>query len=180
MSDPNPSAPDRAILPDSELDFWTARYTQSLDDQGQSDGQVYVIARIGSERFAIPMQDLDEVASVTTGIALPHVSHRVLGLANIRGELLPLLDTGALLGISASHRLGAANRTLVVRDQDGRRTGLPVDAVESVETLDPNAFQPQSGRPDALIRRLGLGEHEGHALSLLDVTPLRQGSISSF
>ena len=181
MSDPAPFAPSTAPLPAAELDHWTGRYAQALDPLESSTDRVFVIVRVAGERFALPMQALDEVASVATGIALPHVSALVLGLANVRGELLPLLDTGALLGISAGYRLGPANRTLVVRDRRGRRTGLPVDAVESVEALDPESFQPQAAAAaGAPIRRVGVGEHKGRSLTLLDVGPLLAAGFSHF
>jgi chemotaxis signal transduction protein len=178
MADTPPSA--LPPLPEPELDYWTERYAQG-GAEVEHPGQAYVLVRLSGERFAVAMQDLDEVATVTTGIALPHLDPRVLGLANVRGELLPLLDTAALLGLGTAYRLGGRNRTLVIRDQHGRRTGLPVDAVEAVEDLDPGTFQIRHGAPGgAPVRRVGVGEHKGQSLSLLDVTPLRQASFSHF
>lgn len=182
-SGPGP-APDHAgdaPLPAALLEHWTARYAQPLDQAGAAAADTFVIVRVGGERFAVPMQALDEVASVAAGIALPHVSALVLGLANVRGEVLPLLDTGALLGIGADYRLGAANRTLVVRDQRGRRAGLPVDAVESVEALAVQAFKAQGATAaSAPVRRVGVGEHQGRALTLIDVSPLLASGFNHF
>ncbi|WP_295447974.1 chemotaxis protein CheW [uncultured Thiodictyon sp.] len=181
MSDPTELAPCAAPLPAAELEHWTKRYAQTVDPLGDLTGSVFVIVRVAGERFALPMQALDEVASVTTGIALPHVSALVLGLANVRGELVPLLNTGALLGINSSYRLGAANRTLVVRDARSRRAGLPVDAVESVVALDADSFQAQGGvATNAPIRRIGVGEHKGRSLTLLDVSPLLAAGFNHF
>ncbi|HYN77658.1 MAG TPA: chemotaxis protein CheW [Lamprocystis sp. (in: g-proteobacteria)] len=180
MPQPAPTPSVGAALTDSELEYWTGRYAQVVEAE-QTGGRPFVVVSLGGERFAIGLQDLDEVAGVTSGIALPHVSPLVLGLANVRGELLPLLDTAALLGVGGGYRLGVANRTLVVRDRRGRRTGLPVDGIESVEELNPNAFQTAGeGEATAPIRRGGVGEHRGLALSLLDVTPLREGNFSHF
>ena len=180
MQQPPPTEAVGATLADSVLDYWTGRYAQAIGTE-QTGGRPFVVVSLGGERFAIPLADLDEVACIASGIALPHVSPLVLGLANVRGELLPLLDTAALLGVGGCYRLGVANRTLVVRDRRGRRTGLPVDGIESVEELNPNVFQT-AGVGDAIapIRRGGVGEHRGLALSLLDVTPLREGSFSHF
>jgi chemotaxis signal transduction protein len=167
-------------LPESELERWTERYAESATES-QTLGVHFVVVRVGGERFAVALDDLDEVACVTTGIAVPHVSPLVLGLANIRGELLPLLDTGALLGVPARFRLDAANRTLVIRDHRGRRVGLPVEAVEAVEELSPECFQDVSGGDVSdLIRRDGLAEHQGKALARIDLTRLRVGSFSHF
>lgn len=174
--------PESALddLADLDLAHWTARYAESAA-AARTALRPFVLVRVGGERFAVALDDLDEVACVTTGIALPHVNPLILGLANIRGELLPLLDTAAILDVAAGYRLGTANRTLVVRDRRGRRTGLPVDGVESVEELDPDLFQTMTrGESTDLVRRNGLAEHRGRALARLDLTPLRAGSFSHF
>jgi chemotaxis signal transduction protein len=94
---------------------------------------------------------------------------------------LPLLDTGALLHVPARFRLDSANRTLVIRDHRGRRVGLPVEAVDAVEELTPERFQGiGGGEPTALIRRSGVAEHRGQALTRIDLTRLRLGSFSHF
>ena len=180
MPPPAPPQPADAALPESALDYWTGRYAQAIGT-AQTGGRPFVVVSLGGERFAIALDDLDEVACIASGIALPHVSPLVLGLANVRGELLPLLDTAALLGVGGGYRLGIANRTLVIRDRRGRRTGLPVDGIESVEELHPDAFQAAGAAEAAApIQRGGVGEHRGLALSRLDVTPLREGNFSHF
>lgn len=176
---PHPGA-GSDTLPGSELDFWTARYAQPPQDDQSGLARAYLIARVGGERFAVPMADLDEVACVTTGVALPQGARTLLGLANVRGELLPLLDTAALLGVSAGLRLDGGNRTLVVRDVHGRRTGLPVETIESVVHLDPEDFQAQDEPAPTPVRRIAVGEHAGSGLSLIDVGPLREARFSHF
>jgi chemotaxis signal transduction protein len=117
---------------------------------------------------------------VEVGIGLDHASPLVLGLVNIRGEIVPMLDTAAALGTRASHRLGPQNRSLVIRDTRDRRTALPVDQVESIEPLAPEAFEARGGDDTAaLIRRVGIGEHAGGALTLLDVGGLRRAGADA-
>jgi len=156
-------------------------YAAQMEDDRALDSGTFVLFRLGDERFAIALDDLDEVACVETGIALANVDPVVLGLANLRGELLPLLDTAALLGTRVDYRLGSNNRTLVVSDQQGRRSGLPVDRVDGVERLDAGLFQLRStSSADAPVRRAGIAEHAGSALSLLDVSGLRRGDMDHF
>lgn len=184
---PDPHRAGAPPLPDAELDHWSARYAEALDGARVADAAC-VLVQVGGERFAVVLDDLDEVACLSTAIALPHVASLVLGLANIRGELLPLLDTGALLGVAGGCRLGTTNRTLVVRDHRGRRVGLPVDRVEAVEALPADLFhEPGRDRPSELggdgadlIRRAGLAEHRGAALTRLDLGALRAGRFSHF
>lgn len=168
-------------LNELELRQWAETYAAQVDADDDQSSTTFVLFRLGPERFAIALGDLDEVACVETGIALANVDPVVLGLANLRGELLPLLDTAALLGTHTDYRLGGDNRTLVIRDQHGRRSGLPVDRVDAVEHLDAGIFQLRSaGIVNAPVRRAGIAEHGGSALSLLDVSGLRRGDMDHF
>lgn len=156
-------------------------YAASTEADSDLDSTTFVLFRLGGERFAIALDDLDEVACVETGIALANVDTTILGLANLRGELLPLLDTAALLGGRGDYRLGGNNRTLVIRDRYGRRSGLPVDGVDAVEQLDTGIFQLRAtASANTPIRRAGVAEHAGAALSLLDVSGLRHGDVDHF
>lgn len=164
-----------------ELRHWTAAYAQPLSTAGARAEKAFVLFRLGSERFAVPIDDLDEVACVTGGISLANAGTRVIGLTNTRGEVLPLLDTGALLDARSEPSIGARNRTLVVRDGRGRRAGLPVDAVIGVAKLDPASFSlyPRHGG-QSLVRRAGLAEHADQALTLVDLSALRRESLDQF
>jgi len=157
-----------------------ATYAERVDTDADVNIGTFVLFRLGDEHFAVALDDLDEVACIENGIALANVNPVVLGLANLRGELLPLLDTAGLLGSRADHCIGSNNRTLIVRDRQGRRSGLPVDHVDAVESLDPAIFQLRSAAADAPVRRAGIAEHTGTALSLLDVSGLRRGDMDHF
>mgnify|MGYP001032566649 CR=1 FL=1 len=176
-----PDAPERETLSRAELQQWAAAYAQSITAAADQTEREFVLFRLGEERFAAPIEDLDEVASVSGGIALAHASPVLLGLTNLRGEILPLLDTGALLEAPAAISIGTGNRTLVVRDRRGRRSGLPVDAVLGVANLDPADFRLYPARQGrGLIARVGLAEHAGGALTLVDLSPLQRESCDAF
>ncbi len=159
----------------AELKHWAELYAHDNSTAVQAgSGHAHVIFRLGGERFAVPLADLDEVARVEVGIGLSRAGALVLGLVNIRGEVVPLLDTAGALGARGSYRLGNKNRTLVVRDARDRRTALPVDQIESIELLPPDLFRVHRNDDDkALIRRIGIGEHAGGSLTLLDMHGLR-------
>jgi purine-binding chemotaxis protein CheW len=140
-----------------------------------------VLFRLANERFAVPLDDLDQVACVTSGVAVAHASSMLLGLTSLRGEILPLLDTAALLGTGASLSIGPANRTLIVRDRRGRRSGLPVDGVIGVKHLSLDAFRVVPGPKGAgLVSRAGVTEQDGEVLTLIDLSPLQRETLDHF
>ncbi len=105
--------------------------------------------RIAHEWLALPTTALDEVAGLRAIHSLPHRrSGVVLGLANVRGELLVCVSLGQLLGIEAAgdiNALGqsrtAVRRLLVMRDGNSR-LAFPVDEVHGTERFDDADLKP--------------------------------------
>jgi len=60
-----------------------------------------VLLPVGGDLYGLPMTWMREVVAVTAGSVTPLVTAPavVLGLVNLRGEIVPLLDTAALLGV---------------------------------------------------------------------------------
>jgi chemotaxis-related protein WspD len=115
-----------------------------------------VIFRCGPEWLALPTQAFQEVAEKRAMHTLPHRRRGiVLGLVNVRGELLICASLGRLLGLdSDSARREAKPRAmfdrLLVADWDGQRIAFPVDEVHGVyrfhqeELRDPPATVSRS------------------------------------
>jgi chemotaxis signal transduction protein len=92
---------------------------------------IHVQVRIGIERYAIPVAHVLEIGEVGDLSIAPGASAALLGLRNLRGEVLPVFDLAAVLGSPPSH---AAQR-MVVAERAGTRTGLAVDEVTDVDVL---------------------------------------------
>ncbi|MBI4956646.1 MAG: chemotaxis protein CheW [Myxococcales bacterium] len=84
--------------------------------------------------------ELLPLASVTR---IPRASPFVAGVSNRRGEVLLLVDLGALLGLSRS---GIADLTkVIVVGARGDEVGLLVETVEGIEDVDPSRVAPPVG-----------------------------------
>lgn len=92
--------------------------------------------------------DLQRVRSVVAEPALtpvPTAPPSVLGLANVRGDIVPVLDTGVLLGLDP---VGQARFVLVVETSRGP-AGLAVKAMPvTADVADDRLVDP-----DALVGR---------------------------
>lgn len=71
---------------------------------------------VGRDVYAIPIDWVREVVTAPPLTALVTGPELVLGLFNLRGEIVPLLDTAELLGLST---VGTATFAVVVRSQQG-------------------------------------------------------------
>jgi purine-binding chemotaxis protein CheW len=58
-----------------------------------------VLLLVGRDWFALPMAAFQEVVADPVVTALPAAPPTVRGLFNVRGQIIPLLDTGVLLGL---------------------------------------------------------------------------------
>jgi purine-binding chemotaxis protein CheW len=98
---------------------------------------VYVRLRLGAEAYAMPVEHVREVAELGEVQVVPGSRPEMLGLRNLRGEILPIVDLALLLGIDAP---GPAAR-LLVAESGGRQAGFAVGAVSEVGEL-PDPTEP--------------------------------------
>lgn len=91
------------------------------------DEWVGVGFRIGESRLITPMSDVKEILDLPEVTDVPGVQSWVVGIANVRGSLLPILDMkGFLLGDDIKQR--RKGRVIVI-DYMGINTGLVVEEV---------------------------------------------------
>lgn len=111
-------------LPPGHLEEWTRHFAAPAAVAAAGTQSAFVF-RIGADWLALPAGVVDEVAEPRAVHGVPHRSGIVLGLVNVRGELLVCVSLARLLGIE-HHDGGEARRLLVLRT-DGRRVVCPVD-----------------------------------------------------
>ncbi|MDQ1374771.1 MAG: purine-binding chemotaxis protein CheW [Actinomycetota bacterium] len=58
-----------------------------------------LLLRVGDDSYAVPIEVAREVLAATSITALPTAPSSVIGLCNVRGEIIPVFDTGVLLGL---------------------------------------------------------------------------------
>ena len=105
--------------------------------------------RLGDEQFLVSREEVREVLTVPTGVArVPGAKHWLRGLANIRGQLLPLIDMSHFFGggVAANSRHA---RILSVNHRDVP-AGLLVDEVLGFRRFPEN--QRNQETPKTVIR----------------------------
>ncbi len=89
-------------------------------------------------RFAVPMGDISEMLEVPSYTHLPGVHSWVLGLANVRGRLLPLFDLAMFFGGNLSGI--RKRRRVLVLETDVLYSGLIVDEVFGMQHFPVDTF----------------------------------------
>jgi chemotaxis-related protein WspD len=114
-----------------------------------------VIFRTGGEWLGMPTQAFQEIAERRAMHSLPHRRRAiVLGLINVRGELLICASLGKLLGLEDTaiikRKLAVFDRILVA-NWNGQRFAFPVDEVHGVHRFHSADLR----EPPATVARSG-------------------------
>lgn len=123
-----------------------------------------VLFRLRGQPMLAPMSEVNEIVSLPDVTRVPGVRPWVLGLANMRGNLLPVMDLqGFIFGEPTT--ADPKTRRLLVINHGGVYAGLLVDAVlgmkhlwvdEQAEELPP---MPDALKPYVQTSFSRLGEH---------------------
>jgi chemotaxis signal transduction protein len=120
---------------------------------------VYVQLTVASEAYAMPVANVLEVAGLGPVRAVPGARPEVMGVRNMRGQILPVVDLARLLGIA---RTGPPGR-LLVAEAGGCQAGFAIDEVGWVGDLADAAEDTES---DMLA---GAVLSEGDLIGVIDV-----------
>jgi chemotaxis-related protein WspD len=133
--------------PADYLAFWTRQVGQKSELTEATTHSV-VVFRVGTEWLALPTSVLKEVVSMRAIHSLPHRrSGVVLGLANIRGELLVCFSLQHILALEQgadvkSERPHAVAARLLVIEREGNRAVCPVEEVHGIVHFRPGEVTP--------------------------------------
>lgn len=126
--------------PDGYRQDWTERFSRAKKRITPGKMSV-VIFRIADEWLALPTQAFQEMAERRTIHSMPHRQQGiVLGLINIRGELLLCVSLGRLLGIekeTPGANPGLACDRLAVTQWQGSLVTFPVQEICGIHRFHP-------------------------------------------
>jgi chemotaxis-related protein WspD len=143
------SASARQLLdaepPTDELVKWTSHFAEPKQVK-ELDTQAIVIFRAATEWLALRAPCVAEVASVLPIHKLPHRPNAViLGLANVRGELVVCASLLHLLGLpqarTGQQALPTEKKRLLVIRHEQVRAVCPVDEVHGVHRFHPRELR---------------------------------------
>ncbi|HEY1075790.1 MAG TPA: chemotaxis protein CheW [Fontimonas sp.] len=161
---PNPGATDR---------YFEAR---RREDRLSS----WVCFPVGTQTYGLPIGCVQEVLSGVAVEAVPGTAAVVVGVINLRGSVVTVLDLRLCLDRQdeAGGRRDADRRyCIVVLDLGGELFGVCVDGVAEVIKLPGAAIKPapRVGDGDNSARTLGVVSRNDRLLTLLDADSLVEG-----
>jgi chemotaxis signal transduction protein len=104
-----------------------------------------LLVRLGERRFGLRLESVVEVMPVADITPLPGRADALLGVADLRGKAVPVLDTARRMGLSV--RQAEADRFVLCRSATGP-LALLVSSVEGLRGLEAEAkADPEAARP---------------------------------
>jgi purine-binding chemotaxis protein CheW len=96
--------------------------------------------RIGDQEFCVNIMSVREIRGWTPATPLPHAPPYVMGVINLRGAVLPIIDLSARLGMKDAEP--TARHDDHVAKVRSRVVGLLVEAVSDILTITEDNIQP--------------------------------------
>ena len=114
------------------------------------DGLLVAEFRLGEAVFGVDAKLVQEVVKVGAVTRVSGAPVGVVGIRNLRGRIVTVVDTATHLGLGAVAPHDD-NRLLIV-DHQGECFGFLVDAVREAVTLDPEQLLPPPASLDPALR----------------------------
>lgn len=99
----------------------------------------YLICKRSSSTYAVPVNSVVEVVQNYRWNKLPKLHKHVLGLMNLRGEIIPIVD---LFSSNTQKSNDVDRKFIVICRQETMQFGFAVDFAEQVSEFSPEHFEP--------------------------------------
>lgn len=107
----------------------------------RNEGTLEIIAfRLQEQEFCVRTTTIREIRGWGPATPLPHSPPEVIGVMNLRGSVIPIIDLAHKLGMPPAEP--TVRSAIVVTEAHGMVIGLLVDGVSDILTLPASLLQP--------------------------------------
>jgi purine-binding chemotaxis protein CheW len=127
----------------------------------ESDTLEIIAFRLHDQEFCVKTTTIREIRGWAPSTPIPHAPKEVIGVMNLRGTVIPIIDLAYKLGLPSA----AANErsAIVVTEVKSMVIGMLVDRVSDILTIKGSEVQPapeittsfDKGYTDGIIAREG-------------------------
>jgi len=132
----------------------------------------YCVFRSGRERFCLPVLDVEEVLDWPLVTRLPLAPAYLVGIFNLRGAIVPLID----IAMTEGRRAGLLPKHVVVASLSGDekheavRIGIAADEVVGTYSVNNEDFLEQA--PENVPHCIGMLRHDDRLALVIDLRRL--------
>src|SRR5262249_40273969 len=117
-------------------------YEANMSDNTRSEAlqSQYLTVNLGHEEYGVDILAVREIRGWTPVTRIPRAPGYVLGVLNLRGAIVPVIDMRLRFGLPREE-YGATTVTVIITVA-GRNFGVVVDAVSDVLDVEAGAIRP--------------------------------------
>jgi len=132
----------------------------------------WVTFRLADETYGINVMQVQEVLRVSEIAPVPGAPHYVLGIINLRGNVVTVVDTRIRLGLETSEVTDSTR--IVIIEGSKHVVGILVDCVAEVVDLRASELEsaPNVGNDESAKYIQGVASHGDELLILVDLNKL--------
>ncbi|MED5526663.1 chemotaxis protein CheW [Gallaecimonas pentaromativorans] len=147
---------------------------QKLAKVAQANDEVlqWVTFQLDNETYGINVMQVQEVLRYTEIAPVPGAPDYVLGIINLRGNVVTVIDTRARFGL-ASSEVSEQSRIVII-EAEKEVIGILVDAVAEVVYLKRSEIEvaPNVGTEESAKFIQGVSNRDGELLILVDLNKM--------
>jgi len=120
-----------------------------------------VVFKLGKQMWGIDLKYVREVVRVKQYTIVPTTTEYVLGVFNLRGQIVPLLDISKILNVERE-----SSETAIILNYNEEAVGFSVDNVVGVISVSDNEMLPPPTEAGDYVK--GVLRRDGELISILD------------
>ncbi|MHB8835881.1 MAG: chemotaxis protein CheW [Candidatus Methylomirabilia bacterium] len=165
-----------ADAPPAALDLAALWHRRALElaaapDRDRELGELLtlVLLRLGADRYAVPITSVREILRVGRLTPVSTAPAFVLGVINLRGVIMTVLDLRVFFGLEPGP-LGAEAR-IIIAEGGGMAVGILVEQVEEIVDLPAAQVKPPLASSKGLVEDyvVGIAAHRDQLVVLIDL-----------
>ncbi|GAB6040246.1 chemotaxis protein CheW [Endothiovibrio diazotrophicus] len=133
----------------------------------------WVTFRLAEETYGVNVMQVQEVLRVTEIAPVPGAPHYVLGIINLRGNVVTVIDTRTRFGLEPKE-IDDSSRIVIIEAENKQVVGILVDSVSEVVDLRSSEMEaaPNVGTEESAQFIQGVASVGGDLLILVDLNKL--------
>lgn len=128
----------------------------------------YVTFKIGKEYYGLPIENVLSIEKPSKTTRIPNAPDYVIGLINLRGDVIPVIDLRTKLGMEKK-QVDKDSRIIIIKEKE-IVVGLMVDSSKDVLDIDEeNVDKPPTDESNTIIDYIsGIGKKDERLIFILN------------
>jgi purine-binding chemotaxis protein CheW len=149
-----------------------SRMSNNTTSDADDEVLQWVTYKLGAETYGINVMQVQEVLRHTEIAPVPGAPEYVLGIINLRGNVVTVIDTRARFGLEPTEL--SDNTRIVIIESEEQVVGILVDSVAEVVYLRSSDIDsaPNVGTEESAKFIHGVSNRDGELLILVDLNKL--------